>query len=109
MESALEALGMDQRVDQVAEKADRDDATEDVIEQHWKCPLHAVAGREIGEANAEKAQGQDQPDRIEHVGLRTPPAERDHRCGSHDSPGSQLGAVPMKYRDELRARGIKNP
>src|SRR5471030_2024545 len=78
MPASLEALGMDQRVDQVAEKADRDGAAEDVVEQHWKCSLHAVAGREIGEANAEEAQGQDQPDHIEHVGLRTPPAERDH-------------------------------
>lgn len=61
-----EALGPQQRVGQVEQQAERDDAGERIIEGHGSAPLQAFAGIGVTDACREQAEGERQHDDVEH-------------------------------------------
>jgi hypothetical protein len=61
-----EALGPQQRVGQVEQQAERDEAGERIVEGHGSAPLQAFAGIGVTDACDEEAEDERQHDYIEH-------------------------------------------
>ena len=61
-----EALGPQQRVSQVEQQAERDEAGERIVEHHGSAPLQPLAGIGIAYACDEEAESEDQHDDIPH-------------------------------------------
>ena len=64
-----EALGPQQRIGQVEQQAERDEAGERVIEDHGFAPLQAFAGIGVANACREKAEAKSQHDDVQHEEL----------------------------------------
>jgi hypothetical protein len=105
---------MDERVDQIDRKADRDCAAKNVIEQHIALS-NAVAGRQIGEADAEQRKDQNDPDSVKHrsisaIHLRDkagPPLEEadlGRAAPMPVQPNRDARAVPDEKSTRLRQR-----
>src|SRR5712672_3283299 len=61
-----EALGPQQRVGQVEQQAERDEAGERIIEDHGFAPLQPFAGIGVTYADREEAGGEHQQGKIKH-------------------------------------------
>ena len=61
-----EALGPQQRVGQVEQQAERDEAGERIIEDHGSAPLKAFAGIGVTDACHEEAEAERQHENVQH-------------------------------------------
>ena len=61
-----EPLGPQQRVGQVKQQAERDEAGERIIEDHGRSPLKPFAGVGVADAHREEAEPEGQHENVQH-------------------------------------------